>query len=226
VKLILFDIDGTLLHPDGIGKRATQLALRRVFGTEGRLAEFTFGGKTDWQMLLEILDGAFSPQDIEARLPLYDQVLGECVQALLDHHHIRPCAGAPQWLAQCLEAGFIVALLTANMPTTATLKLQAAGYDPQAFAFGVYGSQAPSRLGLPPLALNHCARLGHQVAPHEALIIGDTPEDIACAQAHGLKVWAVATGRHSVNELARYAPDRIWDDLSDPKALWEALLAG
>jgi len=223
MKLILFDIDGTLVHSKGVGSAATHLAMEEVFGTVGSLADFRFGGKTDWQMLLETLAGRVSPAEIQRRLPEYDAVLGRHIRQLIPAYAVAPCAGAPALLERC-AGRFTVGLLTANMPQTAHLKLKAAGYDPALFRFGVFGSEAPARHDLAPIALDRARQLSATAfAPESVFIIGDTPEDIACAHHIGARALAVATGRYSRAELSAHRPYRALDSLADTEAVWSLL---
>lgn len=221
MTLALFDIDGTLLHPNGIGKAATGLAMQEVFGTVGNLGDFKFGGKTDWEMLLETLNGYFPLEKIESMLAHYDGVLGRHVAELTPQFNIYPCVGAPQVLERAVQDSRItVGLLTANMPQAAHVKLRTAGYDPHVFKVQVFGSEAPTRTGLSPIALERAYGLfQRRYQPEEVVIIGDTPEDILCAQQIGARVIAVATGRFSAAELASYQPTVVVDDLSDTEAI-------
>jgi phosphoglycolate phosphatase-like HAD superfamily hydrolase len=221
MTLVLFDIDGTLLHPNGIGSAATRLAMQEVFGTVGRLAEFKFGGKTDWEMLLETLEGHYPLEQIENLLPHYDHVLERHMLHLVDQFDIRPCLGAPHLVARCLQNSLLsLGLLTANMPQAARLKLRVAGYEPHLFRVQVFGSEAPKRTGLTPIALERAFQvLQRRYDPSEVVVIGDTPEDILCAQHIGARVLAVATGRFSRADLAQYQPDLILDSLADSEAI-------
>jgi phosphoglycolate phosphatase-like HAD superfamily hydrolase len=225
VRLVLFDIDGTLLHANGLGSAATRLAMTEVFGTVGRLDEFSFGGKTDWQMLQETLRDLIPAAEIERRLPEYDMVLGEHIRALTDDFGVKPCPGAPEVLSRALDApDVLVGILTANMPRTAHLKLHAAHYNPHDFDFGVYGSEAPTRTGLAPIALQRAREHLHRdLPPENALFIGDTPEDIACARSIGGQVIAVATGRYSADALAAHQPTVTVENLADTDSLWSII---
>ena len=226
MKLVLFDIDGTLLHANGLGSAATRPAMMEVFGTVGRLDAFRFGGKTDWQMLLETLHNLVPAAEIERRLPEYDAVLAQHIRAMAADFSVRPLSGAPQLLARALNApDIVVGILTANMPQTARLKLRAAGYDPDDFDLGVFGSEAPTRAGLAPIALrrarqHHC----HDLSPENLVIIGDTPDDITCARSIGGHVIAVATGQYSCEALAAHRPTAAVENLADTELIWSIIM--
>lgn len=217
MTLVLFDIDGTLLYSRGCGAAATRLAMQEVFGTVGSLEQFRFGGKTDWQMLLETLDGHFAPEHIAAQLPLYDEVLGRHLAAIIREFDVQPCPGAVELVQHCVaDQGITVGLLTANMPTSAWIKLTAAGYSPHWFEFGVFGSEAPHRSALTPIALERARQLKQRTYhAGDVVVIGDTPEDIACAHAIQARVIAVATGRYHPDELAACQPDMVLANLAD-----------
>ncbi|KAB2903280.1 MAG: HAD family hydrolase [Anaerolineae bacterium] len=223
MKLILFDIDGTLLLSKGAGAAATRLAMQEVFGTVGTLDRFQFGGKTDWQMLLETLEGLIVPEVIQTQLKRYDGVLAHHLEAIIDNFETRPCAGAQTLLQRCLDnSQMAVGLITANMPTSAGIKLRAAGYEPTAFHFGVFGSEAVHRSDLAPIALRR-AKQTFGYPPEQVWMIGDTPEDIACAKACGANVLAVATGRYSADALAGYHPTHVVENLADTDLIWSLL---
>lgn len=225
MTLVLFDIDGTLLHSNGCGSVATRLAMQQVFGTVGALDQFRFGGKTDWNMLIETLDGLVSPEFIQEKLAEYDVVLADHLAAIINEYQVRPCLGADVLVHALQEQPHITkAILTANMPRSAWIKLRTAGYQEAFFEFGVFGSEAPTRTDLAPLALERAKSLS-RLKGDRVIIIGDTPDDIACARAINATVVSVATGRYSTEQLAPYEPDVLLENLADTPALLE-LIAG
>ena len=115
-----------------------------------------------------------------------------------------------------------LALMTGNYEAGARLKLEHFGLWPY-FRCGAFGDNAPDRNGLMPRALARVAACGTTVAAAEAVVIGDTPLDVACAQAGGARSIAVATGNHSVEELQAAGADVVFEDLSDTARVLSAI---
>lgn len=226
--LILFDIDGTLLHSGGCGRAATRLALQEVFGTTGQLDEVSFAGATDWQILLEALVPAgIFVEDIERQLDRYNQAVAGHLARIIDQFPIRPCPGAPEVVAALREnSSALLGLVTGNMESLVAIKLRAAGYDPLDFKIGAFGSDGWTRPMLPPLALERARRFaGIDFAPDHIVIIGDTPGDIECASSIEARTIAVATGPFSVEQLAAHRPDHVFADLANRDAVLSAIFA-
>ncbi len=228
-SLVLFDIDGTLLHSGGCGRAATWLAVQDVFGTAGILDDVSFAGKTDWQILLEALTPVgITAEEIETRLAEYNQVVARRLAAIISECPVRPCAGAPELVA-ALRADplVLIGLVTGNMAALAPIKLRAAGFDPADFPIGAFGSEGWDRAMLPPLALARAnAFNGVDFAPDRVVIIGDTPGDITCAHSIGARTIAVATGPFGLAELAAHQPDNLFLTLEDTSAVLRAILNG
>ncbi|RMF58669.1 MAG: HAD family hydrolase [Bacteroidetes bacterium] len=227
MKLLLFDIDGTLLTIQGAGREALEAALHDLLGRPVSTEAITFSGKTDPQILREILEhhglydatrnGMFERMleayrsQLEARLHPERFILYPGVRSLLEQlarrHDV--CLG----------------LVTGNLEPLAYAKLRVVGLD-RFFPFGAFGSDHPDRRRLPPIAIDRAHRLvGHPFAPDDVIVIGDTDRDIDCARASGVRVVSVCTGRFGREHLAPLQPDLLLDDLSDPAPLL-ALLDG
>lgn len=225
--LVLFDIDGTLLHSSGCGRAATRLAVQDVFGTAGILDEVIFAGKTDWQILLEALTPAgIAAEEIERRLAEYNLTVARHLAAIIGERPVRPCAGAPKLVAALrADPAVLMGLVTGNMAALAPIKLRAAGFDPADFPIGAFGSEGWDRAMLPPLALARAnAFNGVDFAPDRVVVIGDTPGDITCAHSIGARTIAVATGPFSAAELAAHQPDGLFATLEDTSAVLHAIL--
>lgn len=225
--LVLFDIDGTLLRAAGSGRAATDRAMREVFGTVGRLADYRFSGKTDWHTLLALLTPeGFAEAQIEAALPQYDAAMARHMGEVMAEYNIHALPGARELVKTLRERpDVLMGIMTGNMPQMAVLKLQAAGFDPQDFAIAVYGSEAPLRRKLVPLALARAERhCGRQFEPPNIVFIGDTPDDIDCAHSIGARAIAVMTGMASRAELEQHQPVTVLDDLSDQAGVLSLVL--
>jgi phosphoglycolate phosphatase len=228
MKLVLFDIDGTLLLSAGAGKRAIHRALREVFGVIGP-ADYFFDGKTDQQIVRELMrfEGHADERidaDMARVLDRYLQLLDEELQTPGRRAYTLP--GVPELLDE-LEAKHSVTLglLTGNLESGARAKLNAVGLDFARFKVGAFGSDHEHRPELPAIARERARTLlGIDVAGNSMVVIGDTPADLTCGQSLGANAIGVATGRYKVDELERYKPMAVFQDLADTTAVVRAIL--
>ena len=231
MKLLLFDIDGTLLGTDGAGRRAIHRALIDRAGTPGVTPGYRLDGKTDPQIVRELLALGGHPR---AEDPALVAEICAGYVAQLAEELTRPGAvtrampGVPallEALAPREAAGeVLVGLLTGNVAGGAALKLKAAGLAPERFAVGAYGLDGHHRPDLPPVALARAARhLGRPVRGADTWIIGDTPADVACGRPVGARALAVATGSYRVEELRETGAELVFADLSDTDAVLRGL---
>jgi phosphoglycolate phosphatase len=226
VYLVLFDIDGTLLHSGGCGRAATRLAIQEVFGTIGLLDKTNFAGKTDWQIVLEsLVSTGINVEQVQIRLQTYNEAVARHLSQIVDSFPVQACVGAAE-VVRALRAHpeTLLGLVTGTMPALVPIKLRAAGFDPDDFKIGAFGSEGWERAMLPPLALER-ARIhaGRDFAPERIVIIGDTPGDIACARSIGARTVAVATGPFKVNELRAHHPDHLFESMADTEAVLAAI---
>lgn len=224
MQLILFDIDGTLVWTRGAGREATRLAMTEVFGTCGALAAHQFGGKTDFQTLLELLheELGLAPADIERIMPTYDVAMGRQLSRIIDQYDVAATPGSLELVTALRQRGDVgLGLVTGNVSTSAPVKLRAAGFDPAWFAVGAYGSEAHKRDDLPALAVARAVEYYRQpIAPNEVIIVGDTPDDISCARALGAVAVVVQTGYSQPDALAAARPDYLLRDLTEFAAVF------
>lgn len=214
--LILFDIDNTLIYGRGVGRAANELALVELFGTSGALATHQFHGKTDWATLIELMMPlGMVRADIDAMIPVYNMVLGKHFASIIHHYPVEPCPGGLELVTMLSRRDdALLGIVTGNVETVAPLKLKAAGYDPALFPVGAYGNEAHDRSLLPPIALQRAIDY-HDGGFRRVVIIGDTPDDIACARSIESRCIAVATGSFSRAELEACEPDLVLDNLAD-----------
>lgn len=226
-RLILFDIDGTLLSADGAGRRAVHDAMMEVYGTIGSIPGYSFGGRTDPQIARELLGSVgWSRDAVEERLPEFWRVYVANLAREIRGAEVTPLPGVPALLDRIERCGgeVTLGLLTGNVEEGARLKVEAAGIGFDRFAVGAYGSDHADRPELPAIAVARAReRTGIGYRGKEIVIIGDTPFDIQCGASLGVRTVAVATGTHPAEELAEHGPDHLFPDLTDADAVWRAL---
>jgi phosphoglycolate phosphatase-like HAD superfamily hydrolase len=229
-RLILFDIDGTLLSTNGAARRAFERALLRVYGTAGPIATHQFDGKTDPQIARELLTLAgLAQSDIDAELPrLYHAYLTEmAAEVARPEHSTSVYPGVRESLAALHErADVLLGLLTGNIAEGASLKLRSVGLD-HYFALGAYGSDSEQRSDLPAIAVQRAfEKTGIGFQGKDVVVIGDTPSDVSCGRSLGVFALAVCTGRHSRETLLGEGADLVLDDLSDTAHVLDILTGG
>ncbi|MDT8341557.1 MAG: HAD hydrolase-like protein [Longimicrobiales bacterium] len=219
-RLLLFDIDGTLVE-GGPAKEAFHTALLETYGTAGPIESHEFSGKTDPQIARELLERAgLESHDVDAGLPeLWRAYLRE-LEARLPADPMRVLPGVRALVDALAGLGDVaLALLTGNIVRGAELKLGSAGLF-QHFATGAFGSDSEERNDLPGFALERARRRwGFAFPAAEALVIGDTPRDVACGLAHGMVTVGVATGRFPADALRDAGAHHVVADFSDTESL-------
>jgi len=229
-KLVLFDIDGTILLSAGAGRRAILAALGEHIPDLSRVEGIRFDGKTDPQIVAELLEAAGDPAPREAeRVALVlARYVAHLEQDLAVHgHRSRLMPGIPA-LLDALEADtrVLLGLLTGNVATGARLKLRAAGLNPDRFVVGAFGSDHAERNALAPIAARRAeAHFGRLPTGADIVIIGDTPADVRCAACIGARAVAVATGGFGVTELEATGAHAVFRDFSDLPSVREAILS-
>jgi phosphoglycolate phosphatase len=224
-RLILFDVDGTLVS-GGPAKGAFEEALLEVFGTAGPIESWEFSGKTDPQIARELLaETGMAHGAIDRGFPdLWDRYLGK-LEARLPDEPTRILPGVAALLETLLTRADVgLGLVTGNLVRGAELKLAAAGIR-TSFAVGAFGSDHEHRNELPGIALRRARdHWGFQVPPDAAVVVGDTPRDVECGRHHGTRTVAVATGRFRAAELEATGADHVLENLDDPERVLAALL--
>lgn len=229
MRLLLFDLDGTLMRTGGAGLVAMRRAAAALFGDALSFDGVELAGGLDPHIFFEAArrGGFAATEDHHAEFRA--RYLAELERALLEaRERIEVLPGVRALLDEvCARDGVVVGLLTGNYGEGARLKLKAGDLRWEGFRLTAFGDEADDRPGLVALALERMAALtGARHAPERALVIGDTPKDVACARAHGVPCLAVATGRFDVASLAAAGADHVAEDLSDPALVRRFLDAG
>jgi phosphoglycolate phosphatase-like HAD superfamily hydrolase len=227
-RLVLFDIDGTLLWSDGAGRRAIHRALIEVFGETGP-EDHRFDGKTDPQIVRELMRVVGHEDDvIDNRMEeLFTRYVTCLREELQDPSHHAVALPGVMTLLDVLEQrnDVTLGLLTGNLMDGARAKLEAVGIDPDRFLVGAYGTDHELRPELPAIAQRRAReQLGIDVAGSDIVIIGDTPADVECGRAVGARAIGVATGRYTVDVLASHGAVAVFKDLMDTAAVVHAIL--
>lgn len=224
--LLLWDIDGTLLTAGGAGLRALASALQHVFDIDGSIDDIDFAGRTDRSIMRQIFR-KFGLPATEENFSRFAEGYVAALPLELANGAVRLLPGIPTLLdAAAARGDTAVGLLTGNLRRGAEVKLGSRDLW-QYFPFGAFADDAEDRNELGPHALRR-AQIHHRVefAAVNTWVIGDTPHDIVCARACHARALAVATGRHSADQLQALNPDVVFNDLGDVTAFWRVIAGG
>lgn len=227
MKLILFDIDGTILDVAGAGRSSMLSAVQSICGHPIASDGYSMSGKTDTQIVLELFER--SGTEREAAQPMLSHIFARYLQLLTPVLEsvvpaVYPGIRALLQQLSCRE-DVVLGLLTGNVEPAAWLKLRRVSLDHH-FCLGAFGEQAAERCLLPKIAVDKAHYLtGRHFTGKSVVIVGDTPNDILCGQHLGVKSVAVATGRFTAAQLAPYQADHLLEDFSEPQRVIELILS-
>jgi phosphoglycolate phosphatase len=217
-KLVLFDIDGTLVLTGGAGLRAMTRACEEIVGHADALDGIPVAGRTDWIILHDTLARLGRALDQS----LFDQLRERYVEHLR-REILQPgkgfngaLPGVPDLLRQLDDREDVyLALLTGNFEAGARIKLER--FDLwRYFRCGAYGDDAADRNALVPVAVERATACGiPSIAPADVIVVCDTPHDVACARAAGATAVAVATGGYTADQLRACGASIVFDNLRD-----------
>jgi phosphoglycolate phosphatase-like HAD superfamily hydrolase len=224
-RLVLFDIDGTLIADDGAAREAFAEALAAVYDFRGDVRRYDFSGRTDPQIAGMILrDAGWKDADIESRLPtLWDHYLAGLARNAPGR--VRALPGVVALLdAIRADERLTLALLTGNIEPGARLKLGAIALNDY-FPFGAFGSDSPRREELPPIAVERAATItGIDFRGSDVVIIGDSIYDVRCGIPHGATTIAIASGKTPAAKLRAENPDYFFHSAEELDGILAAIV--
>lgn len=224
-KLVLFDIDGTLLLTSNINRQTLIDALVAVYGTEGSARSHSFAGKMDSVIIYEVLKQAGLNDDhITEKFTTVKQTYIDLLRTQLGPEDVMLMKGIPELLLALSEKKDVVlGLLTGNFEGSGRNKLELPALN-HFFPFGAFADDAYHRNELPAIAIQRAyAMTGKKFKAEEVVIIGDTEHDINCARAIQARCIAVATGTYSVEQLSAHCPDALFGDFSDTEQVIDCI---
>jgi phosphoglycolate phosphatase-like HAD superfamily hydrolase len=227
-RLVLFDIDGTILLTAGAGRRAVTRAVAEHFPLTPEALQVRFDGKTDPLIVMELLAASGHPDPSDPRIikDVCERYVDYLEEELTQRRDTTILPGIVP-LLETLGAhpGVVLGLLTGNVVRGARLKLSSGGIDPDRFVVGAYGSDSHHRPDLPAIAAGRAEPfLGRVPSGAEVVIIGDTPADVTCGAGIGARPVAVATGSFRAEALHAAGAAAVFEDLSDTVKVVEAIL--
>jgi phosphoglycolate phosphatase len=214
MRLILFDIDGTLIDSGGAGTRSLNLVFKKVFSIENAFHGISMSGKTDTQIMKEglIKHGISTNGNLNAVIDSYLKHLQREINNA--RKHVKP--GVHEILEKLsFIKGAALGLLTGNLEPGARIKLEPFNLN-KYFPAGAFGSDDEDRNRLLPIAVKRFEELYQQkIGLDECIVIGDTPRDVVCAHIYGALCVGVATGPYPIDTLIEAGADYVVDNLSE-----------
>ncbi len=215
-KVLLVDVDGTLIDTGGAGGRSWSFAFHDAFGVDGDIRKFSEVGMTDPVVARQTFEGTLG------REPTTDEVIRLMMRYVLrlpeevaSSPGYRVMPGVHDLLERLVEADALLGLVTGNIEGAAHIKISRAGLQ-RFFLFGGYGSDSAVRSDLTRAAIARAEALsGHHIDPSQVLVVGDTPRDIEAAHGAGAVAVGVATGEYSVEQLRDGGADHVLRTFDD-----------
>lgn len=220
IRLVLFDIDGTLVHTGGAGVKAFAKVFQTEFNAHDGFEKLKFAGRTDVSLVREFFDYHKIPATPENFDRFFERYVF-WLDYILAHSHTEACPGVWDFLKALnkLRNPPLTGLLTGNIRLGAEIKLRHFNLWKE-FETGAFADDSEERDQIAAVARERGRRLlGNGLRDDEVLVIGDTPLDIRCGRAIGAKVLGVATGGATLEELKRHQPDWAARDLHEVRVM-------
>ncbi len=224
-RLVLFDIDGTLITDSGAARHSYGLALRETYGFEGDLTRYDFSGRTDPQITSMVLsDAGFTSEQIAARAPMLWEAYLRELALHATPERVRVLPGIRELLERLSSIDDVMlGLLTGNIERGARLKLAPAGLNGY-FPFGAFGSDSAKREELPGIAVERASKIdGHRFRGRDVVIIGDSIYDVRCGEPHGATTIAIASGKTPAEKLRAENPLHFFHSAEELGGILDAI---
>lgn len=216
IRLVLFDIDGTLIRTHGAGVEAFARAFASVFGVHAGTERIRFAGRTDTSLVREMFTLSNIPAS-EQNFRRFFEAYVHCLDQLMHGCKGEICPGVTEFIRDLERLAHppLIGLLTGNIRLGAEIKLRHFKLWDM-FHTGAFADDHEDRSQIAVVARERGSRvLNTNLRGDQILVVGDTAHDIRCARAIGAKALAVATGGHTVGELKPHGPDWLVNDLRE-----------
>lgn len=217
--LFLFDVDGTLIHSGGAGKKALEEVFYELYEVENAMEGIKPDGKTDIEIIKEILMKKTGIKDPDESI--INIIVNEYLSRLektINNPDYRVVEGAKEFVQKIhYSKRNLQGLATGNLEMGAKIKLKPSGLL-KYFRFGGFGSDSQDRVEILKIAVERAQKFAEEEI-ERVYVVGDTPRDIKAAKEAGFLSVAVATGNYSYNELLKHNPDFLFTSLKDPDAV-------
>jgi phosphoglycolate phosphatase-like HAD superfamily hydrolase len=212
--VVLFDIDGTLLHRAGPHhKQAIVEAIREVTGIDTAFGDMPTSGKLDRDLIQVLLHAAGAKKrDVARWMSAIVERAQSGYQIICPQLEDRVCPGVADFLSRLEQAAIPAGLVTGNLTAIGWKKMEAAGLR-RHFAVGAFAEMARTRAGLARIAIREARKKGLAGRKTSFSLVGDHPNDVEAAKLNGIRSIAVGTGLSSLDELAACKPDVLVPDL-------------
>jgi phosphoglycolate phosphatase len=225
MKLVIFDMDQTLVDFTSIHDRAAQELFKQYFDVDARLTEIDFAGRSMAENFLELARSKGIPEDkirqnSKVLLNSYETSFSKSIPPRASRYVL---PGVKQLLEELLRTGHLVALYTGDSAAIVSQVFKATGLG-KYFKFSAYGTEAETRADMARLAVRRAETLtGRKFRGKDVVIVGDSVRDIECGKELKALTIAVATGFHSEEELQKHKPDYLFGNLKDYKQVLKAI---
>ena len=214
-RLVLFDIDNTLIKKSRGHHKAFSFAFKKVYGVEATIDAINYYGMTDRQIIREVLKTkGLNDQIIYSKIEECMEAMVEYFNKAIENEDIKALKGAKKLLKELEKHGVVIGVVTGNVEGIAKTKLKKAGLSSY-FKVGAFGSDDESRAKLVKLAIRRAEKMFGLSSNIEAFVVGDTPRDMKAGKEAGVKTIGVATGFYSERELKEAGADFVLRSLEE-----------